>query len=302
MNRSDNQTVENLSLTIQKRTLVLSAALGCAAIVNWQLLSRLVQFALKNEFASHILLIPFVSAALLIRNRTEIFSRPGFSVLSGVSTSIIAIAALLLPGNAGFGAGGADLLSLKTAAFVTLLLGIFLTIAGTVSFHKALFPLLFLFFMVPIPEVVLKPVVVFLQKGSAEASAILFRLTGTPFLRDGFLFALPGINIEIATQCSGIRSSLALCITCLLGGYLMLESGWKRLVFVLAAIPMAMFKNAVRIVTLSLLAIHVDTRWLTDSGLHHDGGIVFFLLALLLLWPLLWLLRRSERHTPPGKP
>jgi exosortase/archaeosortase family protein len=104
------------------------------------------------------------------------------------------------------------------------------------------------------------------------------------------------VNVEVATQCSGIRSSLALCITCLLGGHLTLQTGWRKAVFVLAAIPMAMFKNGVRIVTLSLLAIHVDMSWLTNSKLHHDGGIVFFLTALLMLWPLLLLLRWTENR------
>ena len=290
-----------LQTEIQKKMLLLAAAWGAAALINLQLLSRLLQFSLKNEFASHILLIPFISAALVFRNRAEIFSRTQFSALPGAGVSFVAIAVLVFSGIAGFGEDGTNLMSLKTAALVTLLIGIFLFMLGAKSFYKALFPLLFLLFMVPIPEAVLKPVVLSLQNGAAETSAILFKLTGTPFLRDGFSFALPGVNIEIATQCSGIRSSLALCITCLLAGYLMLESGWKRLVFVLAAIPMAMFKNGVRIVTLSLLAIHVDMSWLTSSNLHHDGGILFFLGALVMLWPLLWLLRRSEvsRPRPP---
>jgi hypothetical protein len=50
-------------------------------------------------------------------------------------------------------------------------------------------------------------------------------------------------------------------------------------------------------VTLSLLGIHVDMRLLTDSSLHHDGGVLFFLLALLLMAPLLWILRKTEAST-----
>lgn len=178
-----------------------------------------------------------------------------------------------------------------------MLLGIFLSLFGAKSFRRALFPLLFLFLMIPIPEHLLQPTVALLQKGSAEMSAILFKLTGTPFLREGTVFALPGTNIDIAPQCSGIRSSIALFITCLLAGHLMLETGWKKLLFLLASIPMAMFKNAVRIVCLSLLAIHVDMSWLTNSRLHSEGGILFFLLGLILLFPLLWLLSRGEPKT-----
>ena len=296
MSSSENRAVGTFAITIEKRMVILSASLGCVVLANWQFLSRLVQFSLGNDFASHILLIPFVSAALIVRNRADIFCGSRFSALPGASVIIVAVAAILIPGIGGFATSESNLLSFKTAALVALLLGIFLTVAGAGSFHNALFPLLFLFFMVPIPEALLKPIILLLQKGSAEASAFLFGLTGTPFLRSGFLFALPGVNIEIATQCSSIRSSLALVITCMLGGYLMLQEGWRRAVFVLAAIPMAMFKNGIRIVTLSLLAIHVDMSWLTNSRLHHDGGIVFFLSSLLMLWPLLWLLQKTERR------
>ncbi len=183
----------------------------------------------------------------------------------------------------------------RAFAFVTLVIGAFVISYGLESFRRALFPLLMLYFMVPIPEALLQAAMSALLRGSAEATAILFKVTGTPFYRDGFTFVLPRTSIEIAPQCSGIRSSLALLISCLLAAHLVLRSPWRKAVFVLVTIPMAMFKNAVRIVTLSLLAIHVDPRWLTGSDLHRDGGIVFFLLALLLLWPVLWVLRRSER-------
>jgi exosortase/archaeosortase family protein len=56
-------------------------------------------------------------------------------------------------------------------------------------------------------------------------------------------------------------------------------------------------KNGVRIVTLTLLASYVDPGFLYGR-LHRDGGVVFFLLGLLLLAPLLWFLQRTERKTP----
>jgi hypothetical protein len=57
-----------------------------------------------------------------------------------------------------------------------------------------------------------------------------------------------------------------------------------------------MFKNGIRIAILSLLSIHIDRRFIVSSDLHHEGGIVFFVLALLLMWPVLWGLSRSERN------
>jgi exosortase/archaeosortase family protein len=61
----------------------------------------------------------------------------------------------------------------------------------------------------------------------------------------------------------------------------------------------AMFKNSIRIVTLSLLGNYVDPVILTSS-LHREGGTPFFVLALLLLAPILFLLRRSEKFADNG--
>ena len=64
---------------------------------------------------------------------------------------------------------------------------------------------------------------------------------------------------------------------------------------VLLVIPITMFKNGIRITTLSLLGVYVDRGFLTSS-LHTDGGILFFILALCLMAPILFLLRRGEKR------
>jgi exosortase len=109
------------------------------------------------------------------------------------------------------------------------------------------------------------------------------------------VFQLPEVTIQVAEQCSGIRSSLALIVATTAAGYVFLESGWRRLLLVLAIIPITIFKNALRITTLTLLAAYVDVSWLTDSWLHKAGGKPFFFIALLLWSPILWVLWRSER-------
>ena len=73
-------------------------------------------------------------------------------------------------------------------------------------------------------------------------------------------------------QCSSIRSSLAMLITSVVAGYLTLPSGWRRVVLIPAVVPITIFKNAVRITTITLLSIYVDGKFLTDSWLHHSRG------------------------------
>jgi len=56
-----------------------------------------------------------------------------------------------------------------------------------------------------------------------------------------------------------------------------------------------LFKNGLRIATLSLLTIHVDPG-IIESRLHREGGIPFFVVALVLLYPFVAMLIKAERR------
>ena len=155
--------------------------------------------------------------------------------------------------------------------------------------------------MIPIPTVILDPLIRILQVGSAHFTYAIFKIIGIPVFRDGMIFELPGIAIEVAKECSGIRSTLALIITSVIIGYLFLQSSAKRIILVLTIFPLTIIKNAIRITTLSLLAVYVDKSFLTGSFLHHSGGIIFFLIALVLLAPFLFFLRKLENKPTSEK-
>ncbi len=283
-------------MTLKTKTLFFAVVFTTVVLTNLTLLRQLLAFSLENEYASHIVLIPFMSAMLILRKRAVIFSSVGKSILMREGASIIAIVLLVAAIPPGNGSTGTYEFSFRIISVLALVVGGFLVSYGPQSFSRACFPLFLLFLMVPFPDTLVSGIVLSLQKGSAETVSLLFKLIGTPFHRDGFTFLLPRISMEIASQCSGIRSSLALFICCLLAAHLLLKTPWRKLVFVLVAIPMAMFKNAVRIVVLYLLAVHVDMQFLIGGDLHRKGGILFFLLALVLMMPILWILRRYERN------
>ena len=140
-----------------------------------------------------------------------------------------------------------------------------------------------------------------LQLGSAEVTSWIFYLTRTPVFRDGFTFSVPGATIEIARECSGIRSTMGLLITCLIAGYLMLRTVSGRLALLIAAVPVLALKNGIRIATLTELAIYVDPSFLFGR-LHNDGGFVFFAIGLGILLPiLLWLQRSEDKRLRAGR-
>ena len=151
-------------------------------------------------------------------------------------------------------------------------------------------------FMVPFPSIFLDAIVSFLQRSSADTVDLLFSVIGVPVLREGFIFKLSNFTILIAEECSGIRSFLSLVIISLVAGYWFLTSVWARAVLVAVVVPLAIVKNAFRIVGLALLANYVDPTYITDSTLHRNGGIPLFLLSLIVLFGVVWFLRRSEHR------
>jgi exosortase/archaeosortase family protein len=77
-----------------------------------------------------------------------------------------------------------------------------------------------------------------------------------------------------------------------------LRKDMNKALFVVLSLPVSIIKNGIRITTLTLLSIHVNPGFLTGK-LHRDGGFVFFLAALALLWPVLIVLQKSERSKGP---
>jgi exosortase len=251
-------------------------------------------FLLSSGLYNYMVLIPVVSVYLLVSSRERVLSQTHYSVIPGLACLAIGAAGLVIGQMHGASLNANDRFSLVGASLVVAWIGGFVGIYGLRSFREAMFPLLFLVLMVPIPSVLLEALIGFLQMGSTEVTQVLFALTGLPVLREGFVFQLPGMAIEVAEQCSGIRSSISLFVTAVLAGHLFLRTGWGKVGLALAVFPISMFKNGVRIVSLSLLGTYVDPRIL-GSELHRSGGIPFFVVALLLLAPVALGFRKLEQ-------
>ena len=189
-------------------------------------------------------------------------------------------------------------LSVSMLALVVWWIGAFIFCFGIRAFRRALFPLGFLLWMVPFPGFVLDPLVSGLQRGSAAAAHLLFLLAGIPVEQRGLLVHIPGLTLEVAPECSSIRSSLLLLVTTMVLAQLLSA-------FILAkglghhgGNSSSIAKNGLRIFALGVLATRVDPSFL-DGNFHRHGGSIFFLIALAAIFLLLWILRRGEDKRPP---
>lgn len=257
-------------------------------------LSKLVRSSLEQGYSSHIILIPLISIYLVWNDRSKVFTRTtGARSLGSVFGAVAAIFACLSLASASSAPWSPTFLVLSAILFF---LAGFAFIFGNESFRQCTFSASLLVFMLPVPNFIIGWIIHFLQSGSAYLSELLFALLGVPVLRNGFLLTVPGVTIEVAEECSGINSSIALLIIGLLFAHESLRSNWRRGILIMLIVPFSLLKNAIRIVTLTLLATKVDPGFLTGR-LHHEGGFVFFLITLALGYPVWKLLRSSEIHS-----
>lgn len=257
-------------------------------------LTVLLHYSLRGEHEydkySYTIVIPIISMALVFLERSKIFARFQYCFVTGVVLLFTGVTLNWFGGRALHQLGADNSLSTKILALVIFWLAGFILCYGTQAFRAGAFPLLFLLMTVPIPDSLLDKPITAVQYGSTEVCSLVFSLSGVPFLRKGLEFFLANTAIEVAKECSGIHSTLAIFIISLIAGHLFLPSLWKKVVLVLFALPIVCVTNGLRIASLTLLAEYVDPSFLHGS-LHRQGGMGFFLLALLLLFAILQPLR-----------
>jgi exosortase C (VPDSG-CTERM-specific) len=274
---------------------------GCAGFLALltllfiQPLTRLMVFAVHTDLHSHILLVPFISVYLLYLKRAGLATVYRSSFSGALTVGTIGIAALVARNEWRGSLSINDELALMSLAFVSFVAASGFLFLGSKWMATATFPIAFLIFLVPLPDAAVDWLEKASMLASAEAAAMYFNFAGTPLVRQGTVFELPGIVLQVAQECSGIRSSWVLFITSLLASHIFLKTRWRRIVLVAFVIPLGILRNGFRILVIGLLCVHVGPH-MVNSVIHHRGGPLFFALSLIPLFLLLvWLRRREQR-------
>jgi exosortase C (VPDSG-CTERM-specific) len=260
-----------------------------------QPLCRLMSYAAQSDLHSHILLVPLITGYLLYIERRRPSAAFRTSIAGAVIVGGIGIAALAAGVEWRGSLSTNDGLALLTLAFVSAVAAGGFLFLGSKWMAAVAFPVAFLIFMVPLPD----DAVDWLEKASmlasAEVAAVYFNVLGTALVRHGTVFELPGIVLQVAQECSGIRSSWVLFISSLLASHLFLKTRWRRVFLVAFVVPLGILRNGFRILVIGLLCISVGPEMI-DSPIHHRGGPLFFALSLVPLFLLMWWLRCQEQR------
>lgn len=180
-------------------------------------------------------------------------------------------------------ASAGEIQTLRALTMLPFLSGTVLYFFGFTVFRMSLFPLALLVFMIPIPAQILAALTVPLQLIVTKISGMLARAIGIPLLLQGNLIQIPGQTFEVVQACSGLRSIMTLVTLGAFMGYFTLQRNWQRAVLLVAALPIAIVVNIVRVFAMVAFSFFVEID-LTQGAAHTSVGLIVFMLSLALFF------------------
>ena len=297
------QTAEGLvAPDVQKGSIALRASWWQAALLAVSIgylyipiLARLAEDWWNDADASHgFLVVPF-SLFVVWHTRRQWQSLPPRPSWLGIPVVAASLGFLIV------GVLGVEFF-LSRSSLIFLLAGLIITFLGWRYFRALLFPWAFLFLMIPIPAIIFNHIAFPLQLEASRFASTALELVGVPVLREGNIIQLASTSLEVAEACSGIRSLLSLVTLAIIYGYFLETRTYRRVLFAVAAVPIAVLANGFRVVGTGLLAYYWNPER-AEGFFHTFSGWLIFVLAMLMLFGLDSAFRlvdrwRGKRGTP----
>jgi exosortase len=268
--------------------------LGLIGFLYHGILAALVLDWWNDPNFSHGFVIPVFSLFVAWQQRKRLAALPlapswlGLAVIAGALI-------VLIVGNL-----GAELF-LSRSSLVLLLAGMIIYFAGWRHFQALLFPWGVLFLMIPIPVIVFNEIAFPLQFLASQLATWLLSVLGVPVLREGNVIHLPVMSLEVVEACSGIRSLVSLSALAVIYAYFVEARNLWRAALVIAAIPIAVAANGLRIMGTGLVVQYWDPQ--KGEGFFHTfSGWIIFVLSLAMLFAVHWALKilRGRSATTKG--
>jgi len=259
-----------------------AVAMACA-IVYAPVVRKLIHDWWALPDFSHGFFVPVFAGYIVWQLRGRLAAIKQQPSWTGLPVLLLAMCMLIA------GQLGAELFVSRISLLITIA-AVTIMLAGWGTFAAVLFPWLFLFLMVPIPALIFNQITFPLQLLASKVAATILPLLNVPVLREGNIITIPAMPLEVAEACSGIRSLMTLGTLTVMYSYLAENVRWRRVVLIIASIPIAVAANATRVIVTGMCVQY----WSPEKalGLFHDfSGWAIFMVALFLLYALHRVLR-----------
>lgn len=164
-----------------------------------------------------------------------------------------------------------------------LLLTVLYASVGSRPMKMLWFPLFFLLFVFPPPDTLVAAVTQPLKIAISQAAIGLLYWLGYPIAGAGVTIQVGQYQLFVAEACSGLNSLISLSAISLFYVYMRHQANWRyAALLMLAAIPVAVFANYIRVLILILLTYYGGDA-MAQGFLHDFAGITMFMTALLTM-------------------
>jgi exosortase len=262
-----------------------------AGLLYGPVLLKLTRDWQTNPSYSHGFVVPLIVLFLLWRLRHEFHRTTSAPAVTGLLLLIVSLCLFVA------GIVGAELF-ITRISLIGVLAGTIAYVFGWPHLRLAAVPLAFLVFMIPLPSIVFDHAALTLQLVASRLGEDLLRAADVPVLRDGNLLTLANAQLEVNEACSGIRSMVTLLMMTTLTGYLFEPTVWRRIVLSVAAVPLAIGLNGVRIAATGLATSIYGSGAVADT-VHTTTGWLVFVAALLCVWGLHLMMQAIRDRVPP---
>lgn len=185
---------------------------------------------------------------------------------------------------------GVELMSMRVA-FVLTLIGLVLLLLGKEIFRILVFPLFFLFLMIPLPQSIVNIVAFPLQLIAAKMAVASLQTLGIPTLLEGNIIHLANTQLFVAEACSGLRSLMALITLGVVFAYFFRKNILERSILVASTIPIAILVNAFRVGLTGFLTYRIDPKF-AEGAIHEWQGLFTFGIAFACLLGEAWAIEK----------
>jgi exosortase len=264
---------------------------GALAYLYRDVFVELIRVWASDDRFSHGFLIPPIAAYLVWERRQRFSAVPARLNVWGLLVIAGSVAILLVA------SGG---LFLRSLSLVGAVAGSVLFLCGWSRFRIIVFPLAVLLLMIPLPEPVVERIEAPLQLATSRVAEALIRFVGVPVFREGNFLALRNVTLEVAEECSGIRSLISLLTLGVVFGYVRDARGWMRVLLALLTIPVVVMWNGIR-VAVTGVAAHNYGRGAAEGFVHDLCGWLAFAAAFATMFLLHRLLMLAVRAFPRGE-
>jgi exosortase D (VPLPA-CTERM-specific) len=150
-----------------------------------------------------------------------------------------------------------------------------------------------LVYMLPLPDVIYYKVSTSLQFISSELGVWFLRLLDVPVFLDGNIIDLGVIKLHVAEACSGLRYMFPIMSFSYIFAVLYRGPVWHKATLLLAAVPIAIVMNSIRIAVAGIIVQQYGDAWLEGFS-HFFEGWVIFLACIIILFLLAWVMLQLQ--------